>query len=165
MLANALCLWIAVALSAPGVVRVVVATAPDGNAGASQITPRGFLVTPGRQKGLTERFSPSARTPVSSVSSPYSLRESSARKVRRCRAARAPRPQIQQSRSLSYLSLTLRCIAPRTGWLGGYASLHLLRGKWKVTYDPVQQARSTDWEWARPRPTHWLTNRTRPVLL
>ena len=71
----------------------------------------------------------------------------------------------QYPHSLSHLSLTLRCIAPRTGWLGGYASLHLLRGKWKVTYNPVQQARSTDWEWARPRPTHWLTNRTRPVLL
>ena len=75
----------------------------------------------------------------------------------------------QYPRSLSHLSLTLRCMASRKGWLGGYAPL--LARPWepneisiKVKDSERVQPSQVGMERMRVRPPGLATHRIRPVL-
>ena len=83
----------------------------------------------------------------------------------------------QHFRSLSYLSLTLWCIAPHSGWLGGCAPLHRRRSERKdivgvagsdnaaedSNVERYEMCVSEEGQ-AEPQPSSWVTSRIRPVF-
>lgn len=169
MLADALCLWIAVVLSAFAAVSVVIATGPDSDAGVSDANHESSVIVVGLRHGWAGQHDRSGRSLALSASPKSLLLYGSAQVTRSCNAGRLARPLRHDSRSLSYLSLTLRCMAPHTGWLGGYAPLHAVRGKENAVDTSVRPAERTYWicknGWAERQPAPSLTNRMRPVFL
>lgn len=70
-------------------------------------------------------------------------------------------PIRQHSRSLSYLSLTLWCMAPRSGWLGGCAPPHSRQSSRRAIFEE----RSCREGQARPQPSRPLIGRTCPAFV
>jgi hypothetical protein len=169
MLADALCLWIAVVLSAPGVARVANAVGPDSDAGVSDANQESSAMVAGLRDGWAGQHDRKGPSLALSASPKSLLLYGSARVTRSCRAGHLTRSVRQDSRSLSYLSLTLRCMAPHTGWLGGCAPLHAVRDK-KNTVDTSARPTGKTYGvckngWAKHLSVPSPISRIRPVFL
>jgi hypothetical protein len=184
MLANATSLWIAATLSVSAVVSARTIAGHGSGLAGSRIDPEasppaaaakicmGGYADPCRTTGASrERVSPSPMSPSNgseSVSAP--VRDLGA-------SGRAVYPIPQYSRSLSYLSLTLRCMAPHSGWLGGCAPLPKGSGRCRpipVTgwSDPTRESESRTDDTCvftggqtEPQRATRSTRRIRPVFL
>ena len=169
MLADALCLWIAVVLSAFGTALVAGATGPDSDAGVSDANHEGAVITTGSRDGWAGQYGRKGRSLAPSASPKSLLLYGSAQATRFCVGARLTRSLRHYSRSLSYLSLTLRCMAPRRGWLGGCAPLHAVRDKKNTIDRSARQTRNMRCVCRETRVDHRpgpsLTSRMRPVFL
>lgn len=145
-MANAKCLWIAAALSVSGAEGARTANGRKEWTGASRMDHTGSIVelTRGRdgrsqdgrapQTGHSERILPGPNCPRNSLQ--YSFVSTDTHRTSDRRSPYISNPlqsnglhrdrrvsHIEHhSRSLSHLSLTLWCVAPRSGWLGSCAS-------------------------------------------
>ena len=146
MMANAKCLWIAAALSVSGAEGARPANGCKDWTGASRMDHAGSTDEPSRgrdgrsqdgrapQRGHSERILPGLNRPRRSFSCPYASTEAYRTGPRDLPTTTNPlfhrvlqnvdrEYRVEhQSRSLSHLSLTLWCVAPRSGWLGSCAS-------------------------------------------
>jgi len=202
-MANAKCLRIAAALSVSEAARNEAATGRNGWTGALRMDHAGPHSGPSRggdiwsrehnhpqtggSEGIpTERLGRQSdpQSPLPVISRPWTTpgRDQIAvapRKARDLQPKRGTGPSRQHSCSLSYLSLPLWCVAPRSGWLGSCASPPQGRrqGRAIETETPARLVRTTGrngWQGtkkqhrrerrARLRSSLLLESRTCPAL-
>ena len=173
MLADALCLWIAAALPASETESIRAARGRRGSDTVS-CTDRGVLAkTAEPDLGLAGQRDHRRVAPTLSARSlpPHTSRIGGTDTMCMpvadwCTTGQTMDRTHQQSRSLSYLSLTLRCIAPRSGWRGGCAPLHREPSEPDTGNSVSGTACRTDGKMgATAPPSARLTRRIRPALL
>jgi len=185
MLTDALCLWKAAALSASGVVSVSTAT---GQGGSPMVSCTGHEVSAltaepenrvaGRQDQCQAAHTSSVRSLPHDASVRNGIESLSMHATSLGVPGHAMRPIRSHFRSLSYLSLTLWCTAPHSGWLGGCAPPQMSEGERKMAAPsirsdgqtgenrpPGHRAHAPSKEGIGPRPVAGLTSRMRPVFL
>jgi hypothetical protein len=163
MVADAMCLWTATVLPALGPVETRADSAHGGPKGAWRADRRDSDHTGPRDRPMSHqgrRKLPSdraGRPPLKSIPA----------RNRRCGFPLSP--ERRRLHSLSHLSLTLWCMAPRSGWLGGCAPLHqVLSEPNEFTKPPNDferwQKRRCREERTGIRPSPSATHRSLPVL-
>lgn len=185
MLTGAICLWKAAALSASGLVSAKTAT---GQGDSSTVSCTGHEVSAltaepenrvaGRQDRCQVAHTWSARFLPHDVSLQNGIESLSTHATSLGVPGHAMCPIRSHFRSLSYLSLTLWCMAPRSGWLGGCAPPQMREGERRMAAPPIRSDGPTGenrppghraWtpskEGIGPWPASWLTSRIRPVFL
>jgi len=178
MLADAVCLWIAAAPSASGVVSMRMATGPDDRSAVSAGTAK-----PGSRMTRRPNRCQVAHTWSGGPAHHDTSRENGTKSLPAYVASlgaseHAIHPTRPQSRSLSYLSLTLRCMAPRSGWLGGCAPLQMRQCERQMTATQARSdgpagnnrpaahpARMPSEKGTGSQPTSSFASRLRPVFL
>ena len=173
MLPNAISLWIAASLSVLGVVSARAATGQDSGFAVSDIDPKVLPLASSSENRMAGYAGPrrtggarSERINPPSVLLSGCTGSGSASATHLSTAGRAGSLIQQYSRSLSYLSLTLRCIAPHSGWLGGCAPLPERSGD--PTREDGSRAEATYvFTGGQTEPQHAAgpTSRIRPVFL
>jgi hypothetical protein len=122
MLADAICLWIAVVLSVFGVASVAIAAGPDSDSGVSDTDRESSVLAMGSQDGWTGHYRRSGRSVVQSASPERPLLDSPAHAARHCGPVHVQLSIRQQSRSLSLTYLSLSGARPPTQ--GGWGAVH-----------------------------------------
>lgn len=185
MLTDAICLWKAAALSASGVVSVRTATGQGGSATVSCTGHEVSALTAepeNRVAGHPDRCrvapDQSERSLFLYASLQNGIESLSTHATSLGVPGHAMCPIRPHFRSLSYLSLTLWCMAPHSGWLGGCAPPQPREGERSTAAPSIRsdgptgenrssghRARTPSKQGIGPWPASWLTSRIRPVFL